>query len=89
MAKFTPRQLNNGKLSGKSKAKVRPTTGHEDPEGEYSSGLSKSPAEDQIHAEFFKHAGKEAKASICMWFQKIWETGMVRPLWEKAVVVLY
>jgi len=31
----------------------------------------KSPGEDQIHAEFLKHAEKEARISIRMWFQKI------------------
>jgi hypothetical protein len=30
----------------------------------------KSPGQDQIHAEFLKHAGKEAGTSIRMWFQK-------------------
>jgi len=30
----------------------------------------KSPGEDQIHAEFLKHAGKEARTSILRWFQK-------------------
>jgi len=46
----------------------------------------KSPREDQIHTEFLKHAGKEARISICMWFQKIWETGIVPSLWKKALV---
>ena len=49
--------------------------------------IRKCPGEDQIHAEFLKHAGKEARTSICMWFQKIWETGMVPSLWRKAIVV--
>jgi hypothetical protein len=40
----------------------------------------KSPGEDQIHAEFLKHAGKEARISIRTWFQKIWETGIVSSL---------
>jgi hypothetical protein len=40
----------------------------------------KSPEEDQIHAEFLKHAGKEARTSICTWLQKIWETGIVPSL---------
>jgi hypothetical protein len=30
----------------------------------------KSPGENQIHAEFLKHAGKEARTSILRWFQK-------------------
>jgi hypothetical protein len=47
----------------------------------------KSPGEDQIHAEFLKHAEKEARTSIRMWFQKIWETGIVPSLWKKARVV--
>jgi len=47
----------------------------------------KSPGEDQIHAEFLKHAGKEARISIRVWFQKIWETGIVPLLWKKATVV--
>jgi len=44
----------------------------------------KSPGEDQIHAEFLKHAGKEGRNSIRMWFQKIWETGVVLSLWKKS-----
>jgi hypothetical protein len=40
----------------------------------------KSPGEDQINTEFLKHAGKEARNSIRMWFQKIWETGVVPSL---------
>ena len=47
----------------------------------------KSPGEDQIHAEFLKHAGKEARNSIRMWFQKIWEMAVVPSLWKKAIVV--
>jgi len=47
----------------------------------------KSPGEDQIHAEFLKHAGKEARTSILRWFHKIWETGIVSSLWKKATVV--
>jgi len=47
----------------------------------------KSPGEDQIHAGFLKHAGKEARNSICTWFQKIWETAVVPSLWKKATVV--
>jgi hypothetical protein len=47
----------------------------------------KSPGEDQIHAEFLKHAGKNARTSIRMWFQKIWETGIVSSLWKKAILV--
>jgi len=47
----------------------------------------KSPGEDQIHAGFLKHAGKEARTSVRMWFQKIWETGFVPSLWIKAVLV--
>jgi len=43
----------------------------------------KSPVEDQIQAEFLKHAGKKARTSIRMWFQKIWETGIVPSLWKK------
>jgi hypothetical protein len=47
----------------------------------------KYPGEDQIHAEFLKYAGKEARISIRMWCQKIWETGIVPSLWKKATVV--
>jgi hypothetical protein len=47
----------------------------------------KSPGENQIHAEFLKHAGKEARNSICTWFQKIWVTGVVPSLWKKVIVV--
>jgi hypothetical protein len=47
----------------------------------------KSPGEDRIHAEFLKHAAKEARLSIRMWFQKIWETGIAPSLWKKAIVV--
>jgi len=47
----------------------------------------KSPGEDQIHAEFLKQAGKEARTSIRMWFQQIWETGIVPSLWKKNNVV--
>jgi len=46
----------------------------------------KSPGEDQIHAEFLKHAGKEVRISIHMWFQKIWETGTALTLKKKATV---
>jgi hypothetical protein len=42
----------------------------------------KSPGEEQIHTEFLKHAGKEARISIRMWFQRIWETGIVPSLWR-------
>jgi len=45
----------------------------------------KSPGKDQIYAEFLKHAGKEARISIRMWFQKIWETGTALTL-KKAIV---
>ena len=44
----------------------------------------KSLGEDQIHAEFLKHAGKEARTSILRWFQKIWETGIVPSLWKNS-----
>jgi len=47
----------------------------------------KSPGENQIHAEFLKHAGKDARTSILRWFQQIWETGIVPSLWKKAIVV--
>jgi len=47
----------------------------------------KSPGEDQIHAEFLNHTGKEARTSIWMRFQNIWETGIVPSLWKKAIVV--
>jgi hypothetical protein len=47
----------------------------------------KSPGEDKIDTEFLKLAGKEARNSICTWFQKIWETGVVPSLWKKAIVV--
>jgi hypothetical protein len=47
----------------------------------------KSPAEDQVHAEVLKHAWKEARTSITMWFQKIWETGLVPSIWKKAIVL--
>jgi hypothetical protein len=47
----------------------------------------KSPVEDQIQAEFLKHAGKKARTSIRMWFQKNWETGIVPSLWKKAIIV--
>jgi len=43
----------------------------------------KSPGEGQINAAFLKHAGKEARTSIRMWFQEIWETGIVLSLWKK------
>jgi len=47
----------------------------------------KAPGEDQVHTEFLKHAGKEAKTSIHMWFQKIWVTSAVPSLWKKVIVV--
>ena len=47
----------------------------------------KSPGEYQIHEEFLKHAGKEARTSIRAWFQNIWETGIVPSLWKKTIVV--
>jgi hypothetical protein len=45
------------------------------------------PGEDQIYSEFLKHAAKEARKSIRVWIQKIWETGVVPLLWKKAIVV--
>ena len=47
----------------------------------------KYPGEGQIHAEFLNHAGKEARTSIRMWFQKNWEAGTVPSLRKKAIVV--
>jgi hypothetical protein len=47
----------------------------------------KPPGEDQIHAEFLKHAGKEARTSKRMWFQKIWEAGIVPSLGKQTIVV--
>ena len=47
----------------------------------------KSPGEDQTHAQFLKHVRKEARNSIRMWFQKLWEAGVVPSLLKKATVV--
>ena len=34
-----------------------------------------------------KHAGTEARKTILLWFQNIWETGHVPSMWRKAIVI--
>ena len=48
----------------------------------------KSPGEDQIHAEFLKHAGKEARNSICILFQKNLGKRMLCPHFGKNAIVV-